>query len=124
VLRAVQLRAHGVRRFVPDVFQFHPSGRGVRRPDIGLHSHTELDVLQSTVLLSLSRSTVGRARPHLEAILSTPIGLVRGEDHCVRSHHLGQQPFYIGRIRQNVQKYKNPADGRLPIHKHRVFRQY
>jgi len=105
VLRAVQLRAHGVRRVVPDVFHFHPSGRGVRRPDIGLRSYTELDALQSTVLLSLSRSTVGRARPHLEAILSTPVGLVRGEDYCVCSHHLGQQPFHIGRFRQNVQKY-------------------
>jgi len=102
VLRAVQLRAYGVRRVVPDVFQFHPPGCGVRRPNIGLHSHTELDVLQSTVLLPLSRSTVSRARPRLEAILSAAVGLAGREDHWVRSHDLGQQSFHIGRIQEDV----------------------
>jgi len=89
VLRSVQLRAHGVCRVVFDGFQFHQSWCGVRGPDIGLHTHIELDALQSAVLLSLSWSTVVCAQWRSQAVLSTAVRLARREDHCVRSQDLG-----------------------------------
>lgn len=89
VLRSVQLCAHGVCRVVLDVFHLHQSRCGVRGPDIGLHTHIELDALQSAVLLPLSRSTVGRARRRSKEVLSTAVGLARREDHCLRPHDIG-----------------------------------